>query len=302
VKIGINGSNMLAKPNLDAILDHIADSEAAGFSSYWLAQGGLTDAPTTFSLAGARTSTIELGTAVVPTWEIHPHALAAKALTTSAATAGRFTLGIGLSHEPSVEGRLHQRWERPIRHINDYLEVLQPILDEGRSSHEGEIWSYTGGGRGPASSPPSVMLAALGAQMLRIAGRRTDGTILWCVGPRTIESHIRPIIDEAANAAGRQRPRVVCSVPVWVTDDPSSATSFIAKSLKFYAALPSYRSMLDIEGVEGVESISLIGSEQQIVDGLGRIADAGASDFSALVLASDASETDRTLAALAGFS
>jgi 5,10-methylenetetrahydromethanopterin reductase len=301
VKIGINGSNLLAKPNLDAIVDDIVESEGAGFSSYWLAQGGLTDAPTTFALAGGRTSKIELGTAVVPSWEIHPHALAAKALTTNAATAGRFTLGVGLSHEPAVEGRLHQRWERPIRHIIDYLDVLQPILNEGRSSHEGEIWSYTGGGRGPASDAPSVMLAALGEQMLGIAGRRCDGTLLWCVGPRTIESHIRPIIDAAADGAGRARPRVVCSVPVWVTDDPKTATKFIADSLKFYGALPSYRSMLDIEGVEGVESISLIGSEQRVADGLGRIAESGASDFSAVVMASDQSETDRTLATLAQF-
>ena len=301
MRIGINGSDKLVKADLGVIIADVESAEADGFSSYWLAQTGLVDAAAVLGLAGARTSTIDLGTAVVPTWERHPRALAAQALTAQAASGGRFTLGIGLSHRPVVEGMLRMTWERPIRHMLDYLDVLQPLLTEGRSGHHGDIWSYTGSGARPTDQPPKVMLAALGEQMLRIAGRRTDGTILWCVGPRTIEQQIRPVISAAADEAGRPAPGIVCSLPVWVTDDVIGAKEFVGAMLKDYAALPSYRAMLDIEGVQGIEAISLIGSQQKVADGLGRIAAAGATEFTAVVMGANPDELAESRAALAAF-
>ena len=302
MRIGINGSDKLVSPDLDQIITDVQESEAEGFSSYWLAQTALIDATAMLGLAGSRTSTIELGTAVVPTWERHPHALAAQALTAQAACGGRFTLGIGLSHRPVVEGMLRMEWERPVRHMLDYLDVLQPLLTDGKVSHQGEVWSFMGSGGRPTHDPPKVMLAALGEQMLRVAGRRTDGTILWCVGPTTIKQQILPVIDDAAEQAGRAAPSIVCSLPVWVTDDVVPAKNFVATAFKDYAVLPSYRAMLDIERVQGIESIALIGSEQQVADGLGRIADSGATDFTGVVMGANADELARARSVLAAYS
>lgn len=299
MRIGINGSDKLVRPELQQIIDDVTASEAEGFSSYWLAQTALIDATAALGLAGTHTSTIELGTAVVPTWERHPRALAAQALTAQAACGGRFTLGIGLSHRPVVERMLRMEWDRPVRHMLDYLDVLQPLLTEGKVSHQGEIWSFMGSGGRPTHDPPKVMLAALGDQMLRIAGRRTDGTILWCVGPVAIERKILPVIAAAAHDAGRPAPSIVCSLPVWVTDDVVPAKNFVATAFKDYAALPSYRAMLDIERVQGIESIALIGSEQQVADGLARIDASGATDFTALVMGANADEVARARAVLA---
>jgi F420-dependent oxidoreductase-like protein len=251
------------------------------------------------ALAGPRTSTITLGTAVVPTWPRHPQALAATALTTQAATGGRTVLGIGLAHKPTVEANFGMKWEKPIRHILDYLDVLQPLLETGMASHQGDLWSYMGSGGRPTDQPPKVMLAALGEQMLKIAGSRTDGTILWCVGPLTLERHILPIITAAADAAGRPAPSIVCSLPVWVTDDPGPARERVGSALRDYGTLPSYRSMLDIEGVNGVADISLIGPEDVVAAGLQRIAEAGATDFTAVVMGGTPDERSRTLSALA---
>ncbi|HEY5662931.1 MAG TPA: TIGR03564 family F420-dependent LLM class oxidoreductase [Ilumatobacter sp.] len=299
MRIGINGSDKLVRPELQQIIDDVTASEAEGFSSYWLAQTALIDATAALGLAGTHTSTIELGTAVVPTWERHPRALAAQALTAQAACGGRFTLGIGLSHRPVVERMLRMEWDRPVRHMLDYLDVLQPLLTEGKVSHQGEIWSFMGSGGRPTHDPPKVMLAALGDQMLRIAGRRTDGTILWCVGPVAIERKILPVIAAAAHDAGRPAPSIVCSLPVWVTDDVVPAKNFVATAFKDYAALPSYRAMLDIDRVQGIESIALIGSEQQVADGLARIDASGATDFTALVMGANADEVARARAVLA---
>ncbi len=297
--IGINGSGLLARPRLDTIVADIAAAEAKGFDSYWLAQTGLVDALMALSAAGPSTSSIRLGTAVVPTWPRHPQALAAQALTAQAATGGRTILGIGLAHQPSVEGNWRMTWEKPIRHMLDYLDVLMPLLEDGKADHTGEVWSYGGEYARPTEEPPSVMLAALGDQMLKIAGKRTDGTILWCVGPKTLEQQIVPKINDAAAAADRSTPSVVCSLPVWVTDEPDKARAAVASMLTIYGQLPSYRAMLDIEGVDGPADISLIGSAEQVAEGVAEIAAAGATDFTAVIPTPDPDERAATIDALA---
>lgn len=299
MKIGINGSGLLTRPDLSVMAADMSAAEEAGLSSYWLAQTGLVDALMALTVGGAQTSSIELGTAVVPTWPRHPQVLAAQALTAQAATNGRIILGIGLAHQPSVEGNWKMKWERPIRHMLDYLGVLEELLATGKSTYQGEVWSFEGEYARPTDSPPKVMLAALGDQMLRIAGKRTDGTILWCVGPKTLAAQIVPKINEAAADAGRADPAVVCSLPVWVTDKPDEARAAVAAMLTIYGQLPSYRAMLDIEGVDGPADISLIGSEEQVLEGIQEIAAAGATDFTAVIPAREAEERSRTNAVLA---
>lgn len=299
MRIGINGSGLLARPDLTTITNDIVASEAAGFDTYWLAQTGLVDALMALMAAGPATSKIELGTAVVPTWPRHPQALAAQALTAQAATDGRIILGIGLAHKPSVEGNWKMTWEKPIRHMLDYLGVLEELLATGKSSYAGEVWSFEGEYAKPTDNAPKVMLAALGDQMLKIAGARTDGTILWCVGPKTLEQQIVPKINEAASDAGRPTPSVVCSLPVWVTDNPEPARELVAKTLTIYGQLPSYRAMLDIEGVDGPADISLIGDEDTVAEGLAAIAASGATDFTAVITTPDPDERQRTVDVLA---
>ncbi|MGI9645684.1 MAG: TIGR03564 family F420-dependent LLM class oxidoreductase [Ilumatobacteraceae bacterium] len=294
MKIAINGSGHLAHPDLDRIVDDVVTSEQLGFTGYWLAQTGLADALGVLGIAGRETSRIELGTAVVPTWTRHPQVMAAGALTAQAASKGRVVLGIGLAHQPAVEDGYGMTWERPIKHMSEYLSILESLLATGSARFRGEVWSLAADSVPITTDPPVVMLAALGEQMLKIAGRRTGGTILWCVGPRTLERQIVPVINDAADAAGRPAPRVVCSLPVCVTDTPEPMREAVGKFLALYATLPSYRAMLDIEGVHGVEDISLIGDEATVRAGLEEIAAAGATDFSATVVP-DADGTGRSI-------
>lgn len=299
MQIGINGSNNLANPNLDTIVDDIVAAEEAGFSTYWLAQVSGVDAITALAVAGARTSTIELGTAVVPTWARHPQVMASQGITAQAATNNRLILGIGLAHQPSVEGNWKLKWDKPIRHMIDYLDVMNELLEKGEANVEGELFSYEGQFPRPTDTPPKVMLAALGDQMLKIAGKRTDGTILWCVGPKTLEQQIVPKISEAAASADRPDPAIICSLPCWVTDHEDIARDMVANFLTGYGDLPSYRSMLDVEGVDGPADISLIGTEDKVREGLEALRAAGATEFSAVVTAVDPDERQRTLDVLA---
>ncbi|HLU41180.1 MAG TPA: TIGR03564 family F420-dependent LLM class oxidoreductase [Microthrixaceae bacterium] len=297
MRIGINGSSLIAlgRPSSE-IVDHAAAAEADGFDTYWVAQLGAPDALTLLGAVGQATSRIELGTAVVPTWLRHPLMLAAQALTTSELCGGRLALGIGLAHKPWVEERLRIPFDRPARHMDEYLSVLLPAMRDRTVSFEGSIWSGVVDQLGgpPDVAVPSVLLAAMGPRMLELAGARADGTILWLSGPRTVESRIRPALTEAAGAADRPEPRIVASVPVCVTDRPDEVRAMVAEVLAGYNELPSYRSVMDTEGAAGPADVAVIGDEDAVRAGIERFGEAGTTDFSALEFVVDDETATRT--------
>ena len=298
MRYGINGSGKMLTGGVAGILADLAEKEAAGFATYWVAQVGLIDALTVIGAHGDTGSSMELGTAVISTWERHPHALATQALTTQALVGERLIVGIGVNHQPHVEASLRLPWEKPVRHMVDYLAILGDLLETGAASHQGEAWSFDGVAAKPSPGVPKVMIAALGEQMLKVAGRRTDGTILWCVGPKTIRTHIAPIINDAAAAADRPAPAIVCSLPVWVTDDPTGPREFLGAILGDYANLPSYRAMMDIEGVPGLGELSIVGDEEYVREALAEIEASGATDFTPVPMGGNPDEEARSLAVL----
>jgi F420-dependent oxidoreductase-like protein len=217
------------------------------------------------------------------------------------AIGNRLALGIGLAHKVSVEGTLKIPFERPAKHMDEYLSVLLPALRERSVSFTGDIWSaeieQVSGA--PGAQPPSVMLAAMGPRMLRLAGERTDGTILWLSGPKAISSVIKPALDAAAADAGRPAPRICASVPVCVTTKPDEVRQLIGALLEGYNDLPSYRGVMDAEGAGGPADVSVIGSEEQVREGLAAFADAGTTDFAAVEFPTNPEETEGTRALLA---
>jgi len=134
--------------------------------------------------------------------------------------------------------------------------------------------------------------------MLELAGRRTDGTILWLVGPNTVRDHIGPTITAAAEAAGRPAPRVIASVPVCVTDDGEGVRNTVAMILANYNDLPSYRAMLDREGAAGPADVAIIGNEDEVTEGLAAFAAAGATEFAAVEFTLNDEDAARTRALL----
>ncbi len=261
---------------VDGLRRDIEAAADAGFTSYWTPQIFDLDALTALAVISKDVPEIRLGTAVVPTYPRHPMALAQQALTVNQVSGGRLDLGIGLSHKPVVEGMWGLSFDRPVKHMSDYLKVLMPLLHGEGVSHGGEL--VTGRGQlGVVAEAPPVYVAALGAQMLKLAGRLADGTVTWMTGPVTIAEQTAPIINAAAAAAGRPTPKVIAAVPVCVTNDPDAARARAAKDYVIYGQLPSYRAMLDNEGLGGPEDLALIGDQDTIAAGLQRFADAGAT-------------------------
>lgn len=256
-------------------------AEADGFASVWYSNIFGPDAMTVCAVAGAATTQIEVGTFVVPTFPRHPFAMAQQAVSTNDAAGGRFALGIGLSHQVVVEGMLGLSFDRPARHMTEYLDVLLPLLREGAVSHQGEVYRVGAQLERPRNDGPSVLVAALGPKMLELTGARADGTATWTTGVRTLGDHIVPTITAAAERAGRPAPRIVAGLPVCVTADPDGARERAAKQFAVYGTLPSYRAMLDREGAATPGEIALVGDEEAVAAQVQALADAGVTDFAA---------------------
>ena len=283
MRIGNFIGTMGAAETVQGQAHQAVEAEADGFDSLWTAQVAGVDALTMLALAGDRTSSIELGTAVVPTYPRHPMALAQQALTTQAASGGRLLLGIGLSHKPNVEGRWGLSFHAPAQHMEEYLTILNSLMQTGSVDFQGQHFNVSGEIQRMTDTPPTVCVAALAPRMLRIAGEKASGTITWMVGPRTLEEHIAPRITSAAQDAGRLAPRVCVGLPVCVTDDRQAGFEAASGFFGRYGTLPSYRRMLDIEGVESPAEVAIIGNEAEVEAQLRSLSDAGATDYLASI-------------------
>ncbi|HKB30691.1 MAG TPA: LLM class F420-dependent oxidoreductase [Streptosporangiaceae bacterium] len=285
MRIGVSLAEPAGPRALALLGDQLRRAADDGFSSAWMSHIFGLDALTAFAVAGSQVAGIELGTAVVPVYPRHPAALAQQALTVAAAVDGRLTLGIGLSHRVVIEDMYGYSFERPARYMREYLSILMPLLDGQPAAFDGEILRAHLSLNVPHPGRVPVLLAALAPQMLRLAGERTDGTVLWMTGPATIAGHIAPAISVAAQAAGRPPPRVVCILPVCVTNDPDTARARAARDFSIYGQLPSYRAMLDHEGAAGPGDVAIVGDEGTVAAQINALAKASVTDFVALEFA-----------------
>jgi F420-dependent oxidoreductase-like protein len=300
VRIGINGNRHVRPGNLDAIVEHARGVQQDGFASYWLAQDptGGCDALTALTVVAAQVPEIELATGVVPTWPRHPAALAAQALTVNQACRGRLTLGIGLSHRAMMEDVLGIPFERPIRHMKDYLSILAPLLEKGEVAYDGGSASCHTSMDRLESRGPDLLVAALGPQMRALTGRHANGTVVTWTGPRTIRDHIRPTLERAAEAAGQPKPRIVAIYSVSVTDDLPAAQEMADGWFARHGHAPSYDAMLEREGATRPSDVQILGDEAEVERRFVELAEMGVDEVSVGESAATPEDQQRTRAHL----
>ena len=280
MKIGIGIGELAGAPaDLNGIIAQAKRAEADGFASGWFASIFGFDAIMLAALCARETTRIELGTAVVPTFPRHPIAMAQQAMTAQAMAGGRFTLGIGLSHQVVIETMLGMSFAKPFTHMKEYLAVLVPLMRTGSAMHQGSEYRVAASLNVPGGQRCQILVAALAPKMLALTGAEADGTITWMTGPKTIREHTVPRIAEAAAKAGRPAPRIVVGLPVAITKDPAAARRAAAKQFAMYGTLPSYRAMLDREGAEGPAALVIAGDEATVGAELAKLGEAGTTDF-----------------------
>ncbi len=276
-----------------------AQLEAAGIDGMWMGMAWGMDPTIALAVAGRGTTRLRFGSAIVPTLPRHPVVMAQQARTAQAALGGRFTLGIGVSHETMMRDRLGLGYGGLVRHLREYLTVLEPLLAGRPARHQGADYRVDVE-INVDSAPVSVLVAALGPTMLSVTGELADGTITAWVGIRTIESHIVPTLHAAASSAGRPPPRVVAILPIALTDDPDGARDALARMWSWYGTLPAFQAMFDKEGAAGPADVALIGDEATLDAALDRLESAGVTDYVANLIHADPATEARTFDYLVG--
>ncbi|MEV0580200.1 TIGR03564 family F420-dependent LLM class oxidoreductase [Streptomyces sp. NPDC050392] len=270
------------------MVDDARWAEEAGFDTVWVPQVPTDfDALTAVTLMGAATSRIELGTAVVPVHAQHPVALARQALSAHAAAGGRLALGVGASHHWIVRDMLGLSYEKPAAYTRDYLEVLAAAVS-GPDTVDVENDAFRV--HNPLTlapvAPLPVLVAALGPVMLRIAGERTDGTVLWMADERTVAEHVVPAITKAAESAGRPAPRIVAGIPVCVCapHEVDAARERANRILGEAEVSPNYQRLLERGEARNVGDLCAAGDVAAVAARFRSFADAGVTDLSVRLL------------------
>lgn len=301
MRIGLMVGSDKERPRADRLTGLLADGRAAedaGFTSFWIPQvPGYLDAMTAIALLGRLTGRIEIGTAVVPIQTRHPVAMAQQALTTQLACDGRFALGLGPSHDWIVDGQLGLSYERPVRLVRNYLQVLGAAFSgPGPVDVENDSYRVHSPFDVADPMPMPVLLAALGPTMLRIAGEQASGTILWMADERAIHDHVAPRINAAATDAGRPTPRIVAGVPVTLCSngDVDNARAYASEVLGHAHFSPNYVRLLEHGDAADVGDTMAAGDEQAVLARLLRYRDAGVTDLAIRIVPLGADAGART--------
>lgn len=300
----------LSEPTAARAIDVIRRAEAAGVKAAWMTSGG-PDPMTTFSAAAVQTSSIQFGTAIVPTYPRHPLALANQAVVLGQLAPDRFRLGVGPSHKPMMENVWGIEFERPLDHLREYVGVLRGALTSGEVNVDGPRFKV----HTRLQSPPQVpiMISALRQRAFRLSGEIADGAISWVCPADYLAKTALPAMQAGAQAAGRPTPPLVAHCFVAVSENREAVYEAARRTVANYPRLPFYHQMFVDAGFpearEGVPSERIIdavvvhGDESQVQAGLQSFLDLGATEvIASLMPVGDDRDAaiDRILRAVAG--
>ncbi len=288
--------------SLQSAIDRVRLAESLGYETVYVTHIAGRESLTVLTAYALSTTSIRVGTGVVPIYTRTPATMAQTAATIDELSGGRLTLGLGLSHRPVVEGWHGQKIEHPVAEMREYAGIVRAIL-RGEDPPRGEKWQ-TGFhllGLDPRPQLP-IYLAGLSPGMLRLAGEVADGVILWLCNPRYIRDVVIPAVGAGRERAGLTLEGfdVVAAIPAALTDDRDDAYRAVRKDLIPYFSLPFYRVMIertgfgadiaaydlaagDLEAMQDaiseqfLEELTAVGDRSALTAGIARYRDAGAS-------------------------
>lgn len=236
------GLDVPDKTSAATSVDSIMRAESRGVPMVWSTVGGVRpDAMTFFPAALARTNSIKLGTAIVPTYPRHPAALFSQAAAIHQMFPDRFRLGIGPSHRPNIEGAFGIEMGKPLDHLREYLTILRSLIDTGEAEFSGDYYSVKISGGAPAPMP--LYISALRSNAFRLAGEAADGAISWLCPVQYLNETAIPSMRQGAESAGRAIPRMIAHVPVVMSDNLERVREVAGPVVSRYGRLPFYANM-----------------------------------------------------------
>ncbi len=236
--------------SLDEAVERVKLAESLGYESVYITHVAGRESLTVLTVYAQATSTIRVGTGVVPIYTRTPATMAQTAATIDELSGGRLTLGLGVSHRPVVEGWHGQTIDHPVAEMREYATIVRAIL-RGEDPPAGEKWRTGFHLLGIETRPQlPIYIAALSPAMLRLAGEIADGVILWLCNPGYIADVVVPEVTAGRERAGLSLDGfdIVAAVPGAMTDDPSAAFTAMRRDLIPYFGLPFYRAMIERTG------------------------------------------------------
>ena len=173
---------------LETALQRVERAEALGYESAYVTHIAGRDSLTVLAAYAARTERIKLGTGVLPIYSRTPVATAQAAATIDELSGGRMVLGLGVSHQVTVENWYGSTIDRPVAEMREYVSALRAMF-RGEDPPQGERFPtrFRFMGYEPRPELP-IYVAALSPAMLRLAGEIADGAMLWLCTPEYIRA------------------------------------------------------------------------------------------------------------------
>ena len=280
----------LAVARLDTatLVQTVIAAEAAGVRQVWSTQSALqADTLTTFVAAVMRTSTVRLGTAIVPTYPRHPLTMASQALALNDLAPGRLRLGVGPSHRPLIEGIYGMQMGKPLEHLREYLQVIRAALWTGQVDYQGKYFQVKA--TLPRLAQIPILISVLREHAFQLAGEIADGAISWlCPVPYLLKTGL-PALRASAQAQDRSAPPLVAHVLVAMSEDQSAVLQATRAQIQSYGRLPFYASMFADAGYpvgpdgsmsdELIASLVISGSSGAIADRLQELLASGLDEL-----------------------
>lgn len=239
--------------SIEEAVERVRLAESLGYHSAWIEQVAARDAVVVAAAYASSTSTIGIGTGVLPFYPRTPAVTAQTAATLDDLSKGRFILGLGPSHKVTVEGWHGMKLEKPLLHTRDYVAAVRALLRG--EVYDGEVYrsAFTFMGFTPPRNDLPIYLSCLSPRMCRLAGEIADGAVLWMCAPGYIEKVVVPAIAEGRDRTGRSMEgfEVVSAVPLSLTADPSQGRDGFRRAATVYWNLPFYRAAVEGGGFSG---------------------------------------------------
>ena len=284
----------------------IQRAEELGVDAVWMTTGGARlDSITVFAAAATSTQRIKFGTSIVPTFPRHPLVVAQQVQVVAQLAPGRFRLGLGPSHRPTMRA-MGIQMPNPLGHLREYLRIVKSLLQEGKVDFDGEHYQVHESIAEPVDVP--VMASALQRGSFELCGAEADGAISWVCPLAYLRDTALPAMKKGADEAGRPVPPLIAHAPVCVHDNADEMRAAFREQFAMYPKLPFYRRMLISAGYPEaaettwsdamIDGLVLHGNEEQTARRIQQLLDIGASEvlLSPVLVGSDrGASVDRTL-------
>ena len=263
----------------------IQRAEELGIHAAWMTTGGASlDSLTCFAASAASTSSIKLGTSIIPTYPRHPLVAVQQAQVVAQLAPGRLRLGVGPSHRPMMES-MGINFHAPLAHLREYLRILKALLQTGSVDFDGEHYSAHASIAGPLDV--QVMGSALQKGSFELCGAEADGAISWICPATYLRDVALPAMKKGADQAGRPVPPLIAHVPICVHDNLEEVRTAMRAQFG-HPGLPFYQNMLIAAGYpeakEGrwsdamIDGVAILGDEETAAQKIQELLDMGATE------------------------